>query len=225
MARPVPMKTWLNRNGSNLAKHPTVVFKVLIDCGDMAAGPVMRVLSWRGGSMFPFPKGARHPTRGHGRWRRFARGLRRLGPGGVRVEALSEARSGEWGGGARSSEFGVRDGAYWAGTGGGPVGCRDEIGMTNLFVPGQRWISESEPELGLGTVLKVGEGRVLVGFSASQEQRQYALESAPLRRVRFRVGETIAEADGESWMVAGLEEKGGLVTYTGKMANRSAKTG
>jgi ATP-dependent helicase HepA len=88
--------------------------------------------------------------------------------------------------------------------------------MTNSFVPGQRWISDSEPELGLGTVLKVGEGRVLVGFSASQEQRQYSAESAPLRRVRFRAGETIAETGGASWAVARLEEKGGLVTYVGE---------
>lgn len=36
-------------NGSNLAKHPTVVFKVFIDGREMAASPVMRVLSpaWR----------------------------------------------------------------------------------------------------------------------------------------------------------------------------------
>ena len=28
------------------------------------------------------------------------------------------------------------------------------------FVIGQRWISESEPELGLATVVRTGEGRV-----------------------------------------------------------------
>jgi hypothetical protein len=46
-------------NGSNLAKHPTVVFKVFIDGREMAASPVMRVLSpaWR--FDVPIPEGSR----------------------------------------------------------------------------------------------------------------------------------------------------------------------
>ena len=33
-----------------------------------------------------------------------------------------------------------------------------------MFIMGQRWISESEPELGLGTVMQTGGGRVQVEF-------------------------------------------------------------
>jgi len=36
-------------NGSNLAKYPSVVFKIFIDGGETAASPVMRILfpAWR----------------------------------------------------------------------------------------------------------------------------------------------------------------------------------
>lgn len=46
-------------NGSNLAQHPSVVFKVFIDGQEAAASPVMRVLSpaWR--FDVPIPSGSR----------------------------------------------------------------------------------------------------------------------------------------------------------------------
>jgi hypothetical protein len=46
-------------NGSNLAMHPSVVFKVFIDGREAAASPVMRVLSpaWR--FDVPIPEGAK----------------------------------------------------------------------------------------------------------------------------------------------------------------------
>jgi len=47
-------------HGSNLAKHPSVVFKVFVDGREAAASPVMRVLSpaWR--FDVPIPAGSRH---------------------------------------------------------------------------------------------------------------------------------------------------------------------
>jgi len=53
----------------------------------------------------------------------------------------------------------------------------------NLFIAGQRWISESEPELGLGTILRVGDGRVEVGFKSAGETRVYTADQSPLKRV------------------------------------------
>lgn len=46
-------------NGSNLAMHPSVVFKVFIDGKEAAASPVMRILSpaWR--FDVPIPEGAK----------------------------------------------------------------------------------------------------------------------------------------------------------------------
>ncbi len=81
------------------------------------------------------------------------------------------------------------------------------------FLPGQRWISDTEPELGLGTVLGVDPGRVLVRYAATGEQRQYAIDQAPLRRVAFRPGESLTTRDGRSHEVARVETTGELLTY------------
>lgn len=57
--------------------------------------------------------------------------------------------------------------------------------MAQQYLPGQRWISDSEAELGLGTIL-TQDGRMLtVLYPATGETRQYATRSAPLTRVRF----------------------------------------
>lgn len=51
--------------------------------------------------------------------------------------------------------------------------------MAQQYQPGQRWISDSEAELGLGTVL-AQDGRLLtVLYPATGETRQYALRNAP----------------------------------------------
>ena len=68
--------------------------------------------------------------------------------------------------------------------------------QTTQPIPGQRWVSDSEPEMGLGIVLKTEFGRVEVMFPAAGEHRQYALKSAPLRRVRFEAGDRIKLHDG-----------------------------
>src|SRR5258708_39919896 len=80
-------------------------------------------------------------------------------------------------------------------------------------IPGQRWVSDSEPELGLGMILKAEFGRVEVFFPAANENRQYALKSAPLRRVRFSEGDRIKAHDGADLLVAKVEERAGLFVY------------
>ena len=50
--------------------------------------------------------------------------------------------------------------------------------------PGQRWVSNSEPELGLGVVISAGSGRVSILFPAADERREYALGTT-VRRVAF----------------------------------------
>ena len=69
------------------------------------------------------------------------------------------------------------------------------------FVPGQRWISESQPEKGLGVILKTIEETVTVLFPTADESLTYAVVSAPLRRVVFGVGDTIELQDGTSLIV------------------------
>ena len=81
------------------------------------------------------------------------------------------------------------------------------------FAQGQRWISEMEPELGLGTVLDISNGRVKVYFTASGEMRLYASQRAPLRRVEFRIGDTITSHENESFVVTGVLEEDDLYIY------------
>jgi ATP-dependent helicase HepA len=84
----------------------------------------------------------------------------------------------------------------------------------SLFVKGQRWISESETELGLGTVVNVESGRVQLEFASAGETRTYVTEQAPLKRVRFRVGDKIKTIGGEEFIVQTVSEDRGLLSYT-----------
>jgi len=62
--------------------------------------------------------------------------------------------------------------------------------------PGQRWMSRSEPKLGLGVILEVEGNQVVVFFPAAEETRRYAMKSAPLVRVRYKEGDLIANQTG-----------------------------
>jgi ATP-dependent helicase HepA len=84
------------------------------------------------------------------------------------------------------------------------------------FIPGQRWISNTDSELGLGLILEVSFKRVTVLFLASDERRIYASNNAPLTRVSFAVGDIIESIDEEKLTVIRLIEKDGLITYVGK---------
>ena len=84
------------------------------------------------------------------------------------------------------------------------------------FVPGQRWISETEPELGLGIVLSLEGNRVTILFVAAGDRRIYAADNAPLTRVRFTVGDQIDTQDGHKVTVTEVTERSGLLTYVGK---------
>ncbi len=85
----------------------------------------------------------------------------------------------------------------------------------STFAIGQRWISEPEPELGLGTVMETGDGRVQVLYPATGEVRVYTEENAPLRRVTFRVGETIEDHEGNTRTVEAIDESNGMLIYRG----------
>jgi len=81
------------------------------------------------------------------------------------------------------------------------------------YVVGQRYLSEAEPDLGLGLVERIEARRVLMRFPASETVRQYAVQSAPIKRVLFRVGDEIESEDGLKFRVETTEEREGLVTY------------
>jgi ATP-dependent helicase HepA len=82
------------------------------------------------------------------------------------------------------------------------------------FLPGQRWLSEAEPELGLGMVLNASAHQVTVVFRATGTTRLYSIEHAPLKRVQFRVGETIRGGEEEKEVkVTEVSEQNGLLVY------------
>lgn len=83
------------------------------------------------------------------------------------------------------------------------------------FVPGQRWSSVSEPELGLGTVTAVSQGIVQVNFGGAGESRTYAAQGAPLRRVRHEVGDEIVLRGGVKFRVTRIIEEASRLTYVG----------
>jgi len=78
---------------------------------------------------------------------------------------------------------------------------------------GQRWVSDSEPELGLGKILSCGNGRIQIEFPAAGETRTYATESAPLRRVKFIPGDRIQNQIGKELTITNVREDRNLRIY------------
>lgn len=85
----------------------------------------------------------------------------------------------------------------------------------NDYIPGQRWISDAELQMGLGTILSVEHRTVTVLFLATGETRTYAKQTAPLTRVAFTRGDQIRGHEGWFLNVESVEEQDGLLTYIG----------
>ncbi len=82
--------------------------------------------------------------------------------------------------------------------------------------PGQRWISDTELDMGLGIVLAVEHRTISILFPATGEQRTYARQTAPLTRVVFAPGDTIQNQQNETLRVSSVEEQDDLLFYCGK---------
>ncbi|MGL5334957.1 MAG: RNA polymerase-associated protein RapA [Enterovibrio sp.] len=81
---------------------------------------------------------------------------------------------------------------------------------------GQRWISDAEHELGLGTVVAIDARTVTLMFAACEENRLYSRSDAPITRVIFNQGDTIQSQDGWFLTIEQVQEKQGVITYIGK---------
>ena len=81
------------------------------------------------------------------------------------------------------------------------------------FAVGQRWISETENNLGLGIISAVDFRQVTIDFPVAQEQRIYAIQSAPLSRVQFRLGDQIQHLEGWHGEVINVADNNGLLFY------------
>ena len=89
----------------------------------------------------------------------------------------------------------------------------NNIPVRQVFQKGQRWISESEPELGLALIEDINARTVTVAFRATGETRQYALGNAPLKRVRFRTGDVVKNRQGIASTIQHISERQGLLYY------------
>ncbi|XOV82217.1 MAG: RNA polymerase-associated protein RapA [bacterium] len=86
------------------------------------------------------------------------------------------------------------------------------------FVLGQRWVSQTESELGLGIVVGVEGRHVTLRFPVAEEDRVYALNNAPLARIVYAVGEVVHTAEQQPVTVEQVDHLDGLLVYSGRNA-------
>jgi ATP-dependent helicase HepA len=80
---------------------------------------------------------------------------------------------------------------------------------------GQRWVSHADAQLGLGVVVDIEPRRITLSFPAVDEERTYAIDNAPLTRLRFKEGDHISTVAGVELVVTDVQEQQGLLMYTG----------
>ncbi|MBN4075572.1 MAG: RNA polymerase-associated protein RapA [SAR86 cluster bacterium] len=91
------------------------------------------------------------------------------------------------------------------------------------YALGQRWISDSEPELGLGLITEVDLRIISVEFPQTAETRLYAKDRAPLSRILFNVGDTVHDREQNAYQVQALNEIDGLTIYQVTDQNNQVK--
>ncbi|MCS3603270.1 ATP-dependent helicase HepA [Buttiauxella sp. BIGb0471] len=83
------------------------------------------------------------------------------------------------------------------------------------FTLGQRWISDTESELGLGTVVALDTRMVTLLYPATGENRLYSRSDSPITRVMFNPGDTVTSHEGWQLKVDEVKEENGLLAYIG----------
>ena len=81
------------------------------------------------------------------------------------------------------------------------------------FAIGQRWLSDTETELGLGVLIDVDERSISILFPKSDETRVYARNNAPLSRIIFNVKDEVQDQEGVKWIVESVEDRHGVLRY------------
>mgnify|MGYP006387013853 CR=1 FL=1 len=81
------------------------------------------------------------------------------------------------------------------------------------FAIGQRWLSDTETELGLGVLIDVDERSISILFPKSDETRVYARNNAPLSRIVFNVKDELQDQEGTTWTVDSFEERNNTIRY------------
>lgn len=81
------------------------------------------------------------------------------------------------------------------------------------FAIGQRWLSDTETELGLGVLIDVDERSISILFPKSDETRVYARNNAPLSRIVFNVNDEVQDQEGIKWIVESFDDRNGVIRY------------
>jgi ATP-dependent helicase HepA len=84
-----------------------------------------------------------------------------------------------------------------------------------IFALGQRWLSDTETDLGLGTIVQIESRTVKILFPATGESRVYAAQTAPLTRIEFIIGDTVKSYEGWELVVEQIQEKDNQLAYIG----------
>lgn len=81
---------------------------------------------------------------------------------------------------------------------------------------GQRWLSETETNLGLGIITQIDGRQITVMFPSNGESRIYASNDAPLARLQLSEGQQAHHAEDWSFTITEVKEQGGLLIYFGE---------
>ncbi|MBL4761976.1 MAG: RNA polymerase-associated protein RapA, partial [Gammaproteobacteria bacterium] len=82
------------------------------------------------------------------------------------------------------------------------------------FINGQRWISSTETQLGLGIVTDTEFRTVTISYPATGEIRTYAKQTSPLTRVLFSVGDSLLSQDDKALTVIDINDNEGFIIYS-----------
>jgi ATP-dependent helicase HepA len=83
------------------------------------------------------------------------------------------------------------------------------------FKAGQKWISNAEPELGMGRIIRLEHRQVSCYFDLVGEERTYSRSQAPLTRVRFNPGDKVQTLDGITITVSSVVDHDEIFIYHG----------
>jgi ATP-dependent helicase HepA len=81
------------------------------------------------------------------------------------------------------------------------------------FKVGQRWVSQTEPKLGLGIVSEFADRRLTITFPAAGEVRTYAMDNAPVSRVSYKSGDVIQDHEENEYTVQDSSLDDNLMVY------------
>jgi ATP-dependent helicase HepA len=83
------------------------------------------------------------------------------------------------------------------------------------FIKGQRFISQTEQELGLGTVIEFNHRMIQISFDSANETRIYSKQNAPISRILFAKDDVIPSKMGWKLTVTSVQQLNGLAIYQG----------